>query len=139
MDIDELEKLNKIKNNSFIEGRDSVIKTIKISDSYLYAKMNISKASIMEDPFSKKVVVNLEINLVNSNEFSTSNMVNSHRMVQAKVIKSKLILDSYDLIKSDADAMMLVYDEVAKEIAKDLFQANAGNINMVIKDTREFM
>lgn len=137
MNLDEAKKLNEYKEKVQEETRQELLKTIKISDSYLYAKIAIFKSSQAIDPFVDKVEVRLSINLYNSSEFSKQYMENSPRRAIAKVINSVLILDSYKLISQKEDAMMLVYDEVAKEIAKDLFSANANNIDMVVSNRQE--
>jgi len=120
------------------ETLDTVIKKISVTDSYFYAEMVIMKHFDAMDPFGgEKIVCKIRINLYNSKDFVKTNIVNDRpRVLKAREITSEIILESMDLIGSQEDAMMLIYDEVGKEIAKDLFQQNAREINMTIQDTK---
>jgi hypothetical protein len=121
------------------ETLEKVIRKVTVTDSYFYAEMIITKHADPMDPFSgDKVNVSIKFNLFNSKDFINPNMVNDRpRHIKAKEIRTDFILESDDLIKSKEDAMMLVYEEIAKEIAKDLFQQNAKNIQMNITERKK--
>jgi len=127
--IGELDEVRELEKKIRAETIDSVLSTISINDSYFYAKMAIMKMSPAEDPFGSKVKAITEISLANSAEFQTEKMTNDRRVVQTKKIRTSIIMDAdVALNNQKEDLMMLVYEEVSKEIAKDLFQANAKNI-----------
>jgi len=132
-----MKEIKEFEENIRKETINNIIKSIKINDSYFYAEMVIMRHFDAMDPFGgEKIVCNIRINLYNSKEFVKTNIINDRpKALRAREIKSKLILDSIDLIKNKEDAMMLIYEEVGKEIAKDLFQQNAREINMTIQNT----
>jgi len=130
----ELEKLEEIRATIEKETIKNVIKTISVEDSYLYAKMLITKCSMVADPFQNKIKAIIIINLFNSREFSNDRMSNSKRTLEPKTIRSEIALDDMSLIEQKEDVMLLIYEEVAKEIAADLFRENAENIIMQTKE-----
>jgi hypothetical protein len=103
--------------------------------------MIIMKHRDVMNPFDRdKIKVVIKFNLFNSKDFVNTNIINDRpKYLKAKEIRTELILESEDLIKSKEDAMMLVYEEVAKEIAKDLFQQNAKEISMSIQDNKKYI
>ena len=131
--LQKLEELRELESKIREETIESVLKTIEINDSYFYAKMVIMEAPLMDDPFQQKVKAIITINLCNSKEFQNENIVNDKRVIKPKVIKSTITFDK-NLVNQKEDLMMLIYEEVSKEIAKDLFQENARNIHMSFQD-----
>jgi len=136
--IDKMQDLKEVIENTREETITSVLKTIKINDSYFYAKMVIMEMSLIEDPFGNNVKVIMEINLVKSEDFNNENIVISNKVAYPKKIRSELVLEK-ELVNQKEDLMMIVYDEVSKEIAKDLFQSNARDIKMSLTDRKNFI
>jgi len=118
---------------------DSVIKSVSVNDSYFYAEMIIVKHFDAMDPFGgEKIKCIIKMNLYNSTNFVKENITNARPTVQnARQVRSEVLLESEDLIKSHEDAMLLIYEEAGKQIAQDLFQANAREINMTIINAKE--
>jgi hypothetical protein len=123
------------------ETLENVIRKVTVTDSYFYAEMIIMKHRDVMNPFDgDKIKVIIRFNLFNSKDFVNTNMVNDRpKYLKAKEIRTEMIMESEDLIKSKEDAMMLIYEEVAKEIAKDLFQQNAREISMSIQENRKYI
>lgn len=143
MDIKELKELEELREKIEKETIQKIVKLIEINDSYLYAKMVIYEPLGETNIFRNKLSVKIEINLYNSQDFSQDFsqdcIVNQNKEVKkAKIIKSTLEIDK-DLVNQKEDLMMLVYDEVSKEIAKDLFQSNTNNINQTIKINKKYL
>jgi hypothetical protein len=123
--IDEFRK--KVEKETF----EKIVDKIEVNDSYFYASMMIYELPLsMENPFSQnKFGVVIRLNLFNSKDFEHPNQISDKpiKHLKGKEIKVKLEIDK-EKLASKEDAMMIIYDEVGKEIAKDLFQANAANI-----------
>jgi len=110
------------------ETINKFIEKITVQDSFFYAEMIIYENSDMMDPFNEKLNIIIKMNLHNSKEFQMPMMENSPRKIlQGRQITSEFQINK-ERLSSKEDAMMVIYDEVGKEIAKDLFQANAANI-----------
>ena len=122
-------KVEKETMNKFIEK-------ITVNDSYFYAEMMAYENTDVSDPFNQKLGIVIKMNLYNSKEFQMPMMENSPR----KILKGKEIISKFQIDKerlsSKEDAMMIIYDEVGKQIAQALFQANAANIHHTIQGTR---
>jgi len=133
-------ELDEFKSKIQKETIDSVLKTLKVSDSYFYAEMVIMKASMIEDPFQRKIKVIIKMNLYNSQEFQKETVINNFsKCLNGKYIETTVLLDSYDLIRSKEDAMLLIYKEVSAQIAADLFQRNSKEINMIVNDIKKYI
>lgn len=121
------------------ETMDKFIEKITVNDSYFYAEMMIYDNADISDPFNQKLGIVIKLNLHNSKEFQTPMMENSPR----KILKGKQITSKFQIEKerlsSKEDAMMIIYDEVGKQITMDLFQANAANIHQTITGTRKYI
>jgi len=114
------------------ETMDKFIEKITVQDSYFYAEIVIYENIDAMDPFNEKLNIIIKMNLHNSKEFQMPMMENSPRKIlQGKQIVSKFQINK-ERLSSKEDTMMVIYDEVGKEIAKDLFQANATNIHQTI-------
>mgnify|MGYP007066212972 CR=1 FL=1 len=118
------------------ETMDKFIEKITVNDSFFYAEMLIYVNADVSDPFNQKLGIVIKMNLHNSKEFQMPMMENTPRkMLKGKEIISKFQIDK-ERLSSKEDAMMVIYDEVAKQIAQDLFQMNAANIYHTIQGTR---
>ena len=127
------EEANDYRKKIEKETMDKFIEKITVQDSYFYAEMVIYENTDMMDPFNEKLNIIIKMNLYNSKEFQMPMVENIPR----KILKGKQIVSEFQINKerlsSKEDAMMIVYDEIGKQIAQDLFQANAANIFQVIK------
>lgn len=134
-----LKELKEMEEQIKSETINDVIKRISISDSYFYAEMAIMKYFDTMDPFNgEKIKCIIKMNLFNSKNFINTNISNERPKVQtAKEIRVEVILESEDLIRNKEDIMMLIYEETGKQIAQDLFQANAREINTTIINAQE--
>jgi len=107
------------------ETMDGFIDKISVNDSFFYAEMIIYEGTEIDDIFNQKVNIIIKMNLFNSDEFEIPNKINKlQKILHGKKIESKLKIDK-EKLQSSEDVMMIIYDEVGKEIAKDLFQSNA--------------
>ena len=104
------------------ETMDKFIEKITVNDSFFYAEMLIYDNVDISDPFNRKLGIVIKMNLHNSKEFQMPMMENTPR----KTLKGKEIISKFQIDKerlsSKEDAMMVIYDEVGKQIAQDLFQ-----------------
>jgi len=130
------QEIDEFKKDIEKETLSQVIKKMSVNDSFFYAEMVVVRYFDPMDPFTgDKIKVIIKINLFNSEDFVKPNIINDRpKCLKAREIRSEIILESEDLIKSKEDAIMLVYEEVGKEIAKDLFQKNALALHMSIKE-----
>jgi len=119
------------------ETMDGFIDKISVNDSFFYAEMIIYEGTEIDDIFNQKVNIIIKMNLFNSDEFEIPNKINKlQKILHGKKIESKLKIDK-EKLQSSEDVMMIIYDEVGKEIAKDLFQSNAKNINKTNYNIKE--
>ena len=117
------------------ETLDKITEKITITDSYFYAELFvINEKPSVENPFNESIKVIVMINLFNSKDFNNEHMTTDKEIkyVKAKQIKSELVLNKSKL-SSNEDIMIIVYEEIAKQIAADLFQSNAENIRRFSK------
>jgi len=130
MSPEEIEKYEKIKEDISKQIKDSIIEEIEVNDSFFYAKMSIAKGMDVSS-FSEKLRATIKIKLFNSKEFEYPNRINERpKMLEAKEIVTTVEVDEFQ-IRNKEDMMMIVYEEIGKQLAADLFQANASNVHMV--------
>lgn len=151
IDMPKLGDTNVVVNNSLASQVDdyketvvqdtinSVLKTIEINDSFFYAKMVVYKSNPMEDPFSDKVNVVIEMNLFNSKDFEHENLMSDKQFVnKARKIKTTMTIDK-DRLQDKADAMGVVYKIVADKIAQELFFRNIDKVDMIVNKERKYI
>jgi hypothetical protein len=130
-------EIDEFKTKIQKETIDTIVKKIEVQDSYFYAQMIVSKNVDAMDPFGSKLNVIIKMNLFNSKSFELPNLINTRpKVLKAKEIVSRFQIDSEKLIQNKEDAIILVYEEVGKQIAMQLFQENARNIHMTVHDTQ---
>jgi hypothetical protein len=133
------QEIDKFKKDLEKETINKIIKKISVNDSYFYAEMIVMRDFDPMDLFiGDKIKIIIKMNLFNSKDFVMPNLINHRpKYLEAREIISEIIINSEDLIRCKEDAIMLIYEEVGKEIAKDLFQKNASEIQMSINETQK--
>lgn len=110
---------------------EDIVAKISIDDSYFYAELLIQKQH--DDPYTEYFKITILINLFNSKDFKDVNQISRKMICKAKKIRTEVKIPSLDVIKSKEDIMMLVYEQISKQIVMDLFQSNGSAINVISK------
>jgi len=124
------QEIEDFKNKIEKDTIDNIVSKIEVNDSYFYATLVVTKSQDMVNIFEgPKVHVIIKMILHRSEHFSKPNVSNGIKILS----KGKEIVSRFEIeesrLKDDTDAILFVYEEVGKQIAADLFQANAHELN----------
>lgn len=117
--------INELPVQVIDEVRNTIIKSIEVTDTYFYATLLFYKSNSIES-FTKKIHSRIILNLYNSKDFDTQYKSSQYKTVEAKRIEidDELDLDTYNMTDNPEFIRQYFYDSLSRKLVSTLLNQN---------------